>query len=121
MEDLFNPYSAEGYLKKTFLGNRTAAYHSSFGCPFTCSFCAVVPIYKARWKGLKAQRIADDLVFLQDNYGIDAVEFHDNNFFVSQERTSEFSKLIMDRNLQWWGEGRIDTIVKYSDENLALI
>lgn len=120
-EDLFKTYSADGYLKRTFLGKRTAAYHSSFGCPFTCSFCAVVPIYKARWKGLSASRISDDLRFLQDKYEIDAVEFHDNNFFVSQERTKEFSKLILDRNLQWWGEGRIDTIDRYTDESLELM
>ncbi len=118
---LFDTYSAEGYLKKTFLGNRTAAYHSSFGCPFTCSFCAVVPIYNSRWKGKSAANIYKDVSFLKANYGIDAVEFHDNNFFVSQKRTVEFSKLVMNDNIQWWGEGRIDTINKYSDESLALM
>ena len=42
-------YDIEKYLGKTYLGEKTLAYHSSFGCPFTCSFCAVVPIYQARW------------------------------------------------------------------------
>ena len=35
----------EKYLGKTYLGQKTLAYHSSIGCPFTCSFCAVVPTY----------------------------------------------------------------------------
>ena len=42
-------YPVQNYLGKTFLGDKTISYHSSFGCPFTCSFCAVVPIYNARW------------------------------------------------------------------------
>ena len=41
-------YPLRKYLGKSFLGSKTVAYHSSFGCPFTCSFCAVVPIYNAR-------------------------------------------------------------------------
>lgn len=114
-------YPISKYLGKTFLGNRTAAYHSSVGCPFTCSFCAVVPIYEARWKGRSAENIFNDLMYLKSKFDIDAVEFHDNNFFVSEKRVVEFSNLIKDKNISWWGEGRIDTIDKYKDESLALM
>lgn len=117
-EKLHQQYSLKGYLKKTYLGSRTAAYHSSFGCPFTCSFCAVVPIYNARWKGKSAQNIYKDVKYLIDVHNADAVEFHDNNFFVSEKRTVEFSQLIKKEKVNWWGEGRIDTINKYSDASL---
>ena len=33
----------------------------------------------------------------------------------------EFSKLILNDGISWWGEGRIDTINKYSDDDLALM
>lgn len=114
-------YPISGYLKKTFLGKKTAAYHSSMGCPFTCSFCAVVPIYNARWKGKSANYIYNDVKYLKDQHGIDAVEFHDNNFFVSEKRTVEFAQLIKNEKIAWWGEGRIDTINKYSDESLSIM
>jgi radical SAM superfamily enzyme YgiQ (UPF0313 family) len=114
-------YPLKNYLGKTFLGTRTAAYHSSIGCPFTCSFCAVVPIYEARWKGKSAPLVYKDVKYLIDEFGANAVEFHDNNFFVSEKRTVEFSKLIKDENIKWWGEGRIDTIHKYNDESLAIM
>jgi radical SAM superfamily enzyme YgiQ (UPF0313 family) len=114
-------YDINKYLGKTYLGNKTIAYHSSFGCPFTCSFCAVVPIYNARWKGKSAQNIYKDILFLKENYGGDAIEFHDNNFFVSEKRTVEFSKLIQKENMVWWGEARIDTTDKYKDESLKLM
>ncbi|MCX8106963.1 MAG: B12-binding domain-containing radical SAM protein [Ignavibacterium album] len=114
-------YPIKRYLGKTFLGNQTAAYHSSVGCPFTCSFCAVVPIYEARWKGKSANNIFNDLMYLKEKFLIDAVEFHDNNFFVSEKRTVEFSELIKNKNISWWGEGRIDTIDKYKDESLRIM
>ncbi len=114
-------YPLQNYLAKTFMGNRTLSYHSSFGCPFTCSFCAVVPIYNARWKGLKADRIAEDVLFFKEKYDIDAVEFHDNNFFTSRKRVVEFAEKINGKGISWWGEGRIDTINKYSDDDLQLM
>ena len=120
-EKLNSFYPLKKYLGKTYLGTKTIAYHSSFGCPFKCSFCAVVPIYNARWKGKSAEGIYQDIIWLKENFGGNAIEFHDNNFFVSEKRTIEFSKLIMKEKMVWWGEGRIDTINKYSDETLALM
>jgi anaerobic magnesium-protoporphyrin IX monomethyl ester cyclase len=114
-------YPLNKYLGKTYLGNKTIAYHSSFGCPFTCSFCAVVPIYNARWKGKSALGIYKDIKSLKDKHQADAIEFHDNNFFVSEKRTVEFAKLIKNENMIWWGEARIDTMDKYKDESLKLI
>lgn len=114
-------YPIKNYLAKTFMGNKTLSYHSSFGCPFTCSFCAVVPIYNAKWKGFNADRMTNDLMWFKEKYGIDAVEFHDNNFFTSRKRVVEFAQNIEHLNIAWWGEGRIDTINKYSDEDLLLM
>lgn len=120
-EKLDRLYSMRTYLGKTYLGNRTMAYHSSVGCPFTCSFCAVVPIYEARWKARPAEQVYRDVKYIKEKWDADAIEFHDNNFFVSEKRTAEFSQLIKGENMVWWGEGRIDTIHKYKDETLALM
>ncbi|RED44409.1 radical SAM superfamily enzyme YgiQ (UPF0313 family) [Winogradskyella eximia] len=114
-------YPLERYLAKTFMGQKTLAYHSSMGCPFTCSFCAVVPIYNAKWKAKSAATVYKDIQFFKENYNIDAIEFHDNNFFTSKKRVLEFSKLVLHDEIQWWGEGRIDTLNKYSDEELQLM
>lgn len=114
-------YPVRNYLAKTFMGNKTLSYHSSMGCPFSCSFCAVVPIYNARWKGMSAARIYEDVQYFKEKYNIDAVEFHDNNFFTSKKRVLEFSELIMGDNISYWGEGRIDTINMYTDDELKLM
>ncbi len=114
-------YPMRKYIGKSVLGTKTFAYHSSVGCPFKCAFCGVVPIYNARWKGRSAKKIYADLKDVKEKYGINAVEFYDSNFFVSETRVVEFSKLIKKEKLVWWGEGRIDTIDKYADESLSLM
>ncbi len=114
-------YPIKKYLGRTFLGERTLAYHSSIGCPFTCSFCAVVPIFEARWKAKSAQHVYNDVKYIKDKWGADAIEFHDNNFFVSEKRTAEFCRLIMPEKMKWWGMARIDTVDKFKDETLALM
>jgi len=118
---LDNIYNIKKYLGKTYLGERTLAYHSSIGCPFTCSFCAVVPIFEARWKAKSAQSVYNDIKYIKDKWGADAIEFHDNNFFVSEKRTVEFAKLIKPEKMSWWGMARIDTMDKFSDESLQII
>jgi anaerobic magnesium-protoporphyrin IX monomethyl ester cyclase len=114
-------YPISSYFGKTHLGKKTAMYHSSFGCPFTCSFCGIVPIFEARWKGASAERIYDDIKYLKEKYAIDAVEFADNNFFVSEKRIQAFSELVKNDSISWWGEARIDTLDKFSDDTLALM
>ena len=120
-EKLNNFYPIPKFLGKTYLGNHTLAYHSSIGCPFTCSFCAVVPIYEARWKAKSAQTVYKDVKYIKDKWGADAIEFHDNNFFVSEKRAVDFSKLMMEENMTWWGMARIDTMSKFKDSSLEII
>jgi anaerobic magnesium-protoporphyrin IX monomethyl ester cyclase len=114
-------YPMDGFLGKTFLGSKTIAYHSSIGCPFTCSFCGVVPIFEARWKGKSAKNIYKDIKYLKEKYSGNAFQFHDNNFFVSEKRAVEFSRLIKPEKMKWWAEGRIDTMDQFSDESLQTI
>jgi radical SAM superfamily enzyme YgiQ (UPF0313 family) len=120
-EKLNTFYPIEAYLGKTFLGTKTISYHSSMGCPFTCSFCGVVPIFEARWRGKSPANMVRDIKYLKNQYGGNAVLFHDNNFFVSEKRTVEFAKLIQKEKMSWWGEGRIDTVDKFADESLQIM
>jgi radical SAM superfamily enzyme YgiQ (UPF0313 family) len=120
-ETLNKFYPLKKYIGKTFFGTRTFAYHSSMGCPFTCAFCAIVPIFNARWKAKSAQNIFIDVKDLKMKYGINGIEFFDNNFFVSEARVTEFSNLMLGEGINWWGESRIDTMSKYSDQTLSLM
>jgi hypothetical protein len=109
------------YVRPTFLGSRTLGYHSSYGCPFFCNFCAVVNMVNGRWLPQTAESVAHIAHLYHHNWGVNAIEFYDNNFFTHEARVAEFSQRIMDLDLSWWGEGRIDTMQKYSDQTWRLM
>jgi anaerobic magnesium-protoporphyrin IX monomethyl ester cyclase len=106
----------ERYITNTVLGSRTAVYHSSYGCPFLCGFCAVASAYKGRWIGRDAAAVVADLIALRDGHRVNAIEFIDNNFFVAEKRTLEIADGLTGRGLAWWGEARPDTVMHYSDK-----
>lgn len=103
------------YLTRTCLGSKTVVYHSSFGCPFLCGFCAVASVYKGRWAGRDAAKIVQDVTWLKERYGVNAIEFIDNNFFVAEKRTAEVADGLRGKEISWWGEARPDTVMHYSD------
>ncbi len=109
------------YLQRTYLGNRTSAYHSSLGCPFRCGFCSVVAMYDGAWLAQSAERVVNEILFVKKSYGVDSIEFFDDNFFTSERRTAEISERLLDQGIAWWGEGRSDTIFRYSDKTLRLM
>ncbi len=109
------------YVRRTFMGARTLPHHSSYGCPFFCNFCAVVNMVNGRWLAQSAERVARVVRFLVETWKADAVEFYDNNFFVHEARTAEFAERILDLNIAWWGEARIDTLLNYSERTWALM
>ena len=109
------------YVRRTFMGRRTLPHHSSYGCPFFCNFCAVVNMVNGRWLPQPAERTANVVHYLVERWGVDAVEFYDNNFFTQEARVADFAERIMDLNIGWWGEARIDTMLKFSDRTWELM
>src|SRR5205823_10972087 len=78
------------YLQSNYLGRRTIAYNSSFGCPFACSFCAVVAMSNRRWLAQSPARMERAIRHLVSTYGVDAVQMHDMDFFINESRDAEF-------------------------------
>jgi hypothetical protein len=105
----------ERYLHPTYLGTRTVAYNSSFGCPFSCSFCAVVGMARRRWLAQSPARMAGTLARLAAEYRVDAVQMHDMDFFISEDRVRELAERIAPLGLHWWALGRVDTLMHYRD------
>jgi len=114
----YHKVDIQRYLQRTYLGNRTSAYHSSKGCPFKCGFCSVVSIFEGRWLAQSAERVAQEVSFVQKSFGVDSIEFFDDNFFTSEHRVEELCDRIEHYDISWWGEGRSDTLHHYSDGTL---
>lgn len=111
----------EKYILPTFLGSRTVVHQTSFGCPFRCKFCGVVPVSGGREKMEPPERTAAILGFLQERYAINAVQFYDNNFFLREDHARELADRLTPLKLRWWTEGRIDTVLRYSDDTLRAL
>ena len=118
------PYSRiamSDYIHPNYLGRRTVAHNSSFGCPFACSFCAVVAMSNRRWLAQSPARVAGVVRHLVTSYAVDAVQMHDMDFFISEARTAEFAERIAPLGIGWWALGRIDTLMQYSDATWKLM
>ena len=103
------------YLLPTFLGDRTAVHQASIGCPFRCNFCGVVTFSGSREKMEAPVRTEAVLRHLAQTYGVDAIQFYDNNFFLGEEHTRELMERIGPLGMRWWCEGRTDIMMRYSD------
>jgi anaerobic magnesium-protoporphyrin IX monomethyl ester cyclase len=110
------PYARVGmprYFHRHYLGNRVGAHHSSYGCPFACSFCAVVGIANRKWVAESPARVAGVLEHFKTTYGADALQFHDMDFFISEPRTREIAERIQPLGMTWWALGRVDELMRY--------
>ena len=105
----------EDYIHPTYLGRRTVAHNSSFGCPFSCSFCAVVAMTNRRWLAESPARVERVLARLVRDYRVDAVQMHDMDFFINESRVADIAGRITPLDLGWWALGRVDTLMGYSN------
>jgi anaerobic magnesium-protoporphyrin IX monomethyl ester cyclase len=109
------------YLLPTYLGSRTVVHQSSIGCPYQCNFCGVVGFSGSREKMEPPERTAAILGQLQRDYGANAVQFYDNNFFLREDHARELAERLEPLKMKWWCEARVDAVLRYSDETLRMI
>ena len=96
------------YLRPTFLGSRTTVYQASIGCPYQCNFCGVVDFSGSREKVEPPERTVEVLAQLQRDYGVNAVQFYDNNFFMREDHARELAERMIPLGMNWWCETRVD-------------
>lgn len=111
----YHKIPARRYLLPTFLGRRTGVHQASIGCPYRCNFCGVVTFSGSREKMEAPARTESILRHLTNAYGMDSVQFYDNNFFLREDHARELADRIAPLNLRWWCEARADIMMRYSD------
>jgi anaerobic magnesium-protoporphyrin IX monomethyl ester cyclase len=101
-------YVRQGDMK--IKGEKQIPYESSRGCPHRCSFCINTATGNQVWRKKSARKIVDELEILVEKYGINSIDFVDDNFFVSLNRVEEFCKEMIARKLSimWYAECRAD-------------
>lgn len=117
----FEDIDVDRYVMHTHLGTRTLSLITSMGCPHLCTFCAVINLYGSRWLPERPEMVIAQAKYFVDNYNINALEFFDSNFFVSEKRTNIIASGLEKFDLSWWGLGRVDTLLDYKDASWELL
>ena len=76
---------------------RILPFISSFGCPHPCAFCCQPVLSGRRWRCMSAAKTAERASHLVERFGLDAVEFFDEEFFADRKRGVEISERIAGR------------------------
>jgi radical SAM superfamily enzyme YgiQ (UPF0313 family) len=102
---------------------REIMYFSSRGCPFRCTFCSIITVYKKRWFALYPKRVVDDIERLVKTYNVWRIHFFDDCFFIDLERVKQICRMVIDRKLsiKWSAQIRAGDIQRFDDELWTLV
>jgi len=109
------------YLTKTYLGSRTAGYQAALGCRFRCTFCGVATMFRGRMALPAATRLEQDLSFLRQRLGVDAIQFYDHNFFDREVDMVPLLEVMAKFEMPWWCFARSDALANLSERSWALV
>jgi radical SAM superfamily enzyme YgiQ (UPF0313 family) len=117
-EKLKNPRQ---YLTNTYLGRRTMGYQAALGCRYRCTFCGVATMFRGKMALPPAERLEQDLVFMRDRLGVDAIQFYDHNFFDREVDMVPILEVLAKFQMPWWCFARSDALVNLSESSWALV
>lgn len=82
------------YNKERYSRDRLSLMVGSRGCPFSCAFCASVPLWGRKVRLRSSQNIVDEINYLTETYKVRSFGFWDDTFTSSKQRIMEFCSLI---------------------------
>ena len=116
---LLEPSITSGYYKTAYQYKRKpyTMSVSSRGCPYKCTFCGIHNIWSYDYRPHSAEYVVNEIKYLQENWGIKDIKYHDDNFLVDTERVKKISDLIVSEgiDISWSCLGTIATINNNSD------
>lgn len=85
----------EPYLKawKTKHGFSMMSVNTMRGCPYTCKWCSRA-VYGGTYRRRKPEQVADELLFLKQNYNPDMIWFVDDVFTIHHKWLKQFAEAV---------------------------
>ncbi len=83
------------------------------GCPFKCNWCAK-PIYGNRYNSRSPKRVVEELLFMQQKFGVQHIWFSDDIFGLKPGWVKEFSALVKEHNIKvkYKIQSRVDLLLE---------
>ncbi|MGI2335572.1 MAG: B12-binding domain-containing radical SAM protein [Dehalogenimonas sp.] len=93
--------------------------NTSRGCPSKCTFCYSPLFYKGYSGDLSAERIVNQIEYLNKKYNVRFMRFFEDTFTCNRDRLRRFCELMISRKVpvQWDCDSRIGL----ADEDIALM
>ncbi|MDD4860438.1 MAG: radical SAM protein, partial [Dehalococcoidales bacterium] len=90
-----------------------ASVVTSRGCPYHCAFCSK-PIFGNKYRAQSPQRVADEISYLREKFGVREVAFYDDVFTLDKKRTHAIAEEFLSRKLKfdWTCETRVNLVDK---------
>ena len=98
------------------LGLATLRVDAGRGCPFQCTFCSTASFFGRRYRLKSAERLRDELIFLNRTYGISDFALTHDLFTVSCKKVLAFCEAVEGLSFTWKCSARMDCV---DDELLA--
>ncbi len=95
-------------------------YVTSFGCPFSCTFCSNNLVYKHRWYGYSIDAVLDHLGWLITEKGFNCIAIIDAEFFFKNDRIEYFCDGIITRGYKfvWDAQASVKSILRMAKKGL---
>ncbi len=82
-------------------GRRVAHVLTSRGCPNNCVFCSIIDFWGRKVRMRSVNNTMAELIELVDRYGVDEVQFIDDNLTVDMKRAKELFIRMKPLGLKW--------------------
>lgn len=82
-----------------YKSRRNTTILTSRGCPAKCSFCATTKFWGNKFRYRSAENVLEELRELMDRYGVEEVQFQDDNFSLNKERALDICNGMQEKKL----------------------
>ena len=92
---------------------------TSRGCPHKCAFCYNLFFNRMYWRGIPADKTFEMFKQVVDDFKVDGIWVHDDNYFVSLKRVEDIANLMVKENMdvKWTSSGiTVFTYTRMPDE-----
>ena len=82
------------------IGKRVMAIYTHRGCPIGCTFCSSTNLNK-KFRARSAQNVYEEIKYYIEKYGVDEIQFADDNLTLNYKRAMEIFEKITPLNIKW--------------------
>jgi radical SAM superfamily enzyme YgiQ (UPF0313 family) len=86
---------------------------TSRGCPYRCAYCSK-PVFGSHFRAQSPDRVVEEMVYLQQKFGIKEIAFYDDSFTLDKKRVHAIAEKIIEKKLKfaWTCETRVNLVDK---------